>query len=123
MFIAHTAPVSGRAIGVATMPKVLTSSPTRRTRLFQPHAAPAIVAARVFADQFDTDAIQGIDDPGQGFDDAADVTDAGFHPLDGWQRNPGQFGQRPLVYAEQCPRRPHLERRNHATSPYMMNDK
>jgi hypothetical protein len=87
----------------------LGQGPTRRTRLFQSHAAAAIVAARVFADQFDTGAIQCVDDPGQRFDDTADVADARLHPLDRRQRNPGQFGQRPLVNAQQRSRRFHLK--------------
>jgi hypothetical protein len=77
----------------------------------------------MLADQFDTGAIQGIDDPGQRFNDAADVANAGFHPLDRWQRNSGKFGQRSLIYAEQGPRRPHLERCDHADCAYMKDDK
>jgi len=77
----------------------------------------------MLADQFDAGAIQGIDDPGQRFDDTADGADAGFHSLDRWQRNPGKFGQRPLVDAEQRPRRSHLERRDHAVIPYVKKDK
>src|ERR1700723_4738054 len=92
---------------------------TWRTRLLQSHAASTILATRMFTDQFDTGAIQRIDHPGQGFDDAANIADARFHPLDGWQRNPGQFGQRLLVNAQQRPRRSHLEGRNHAALPYM----
>jgi hypothetical protein len=77
----------------------------------------------MFADQFDTGAIERIDHPGQGFNNTADIADARFHPLDGWQRNPGQFGQRLLVNAQQGARRSHLEGRDHATSPYMKSDK
>jgi len=50
--------------------------------------------------------------------DAAHRADARFHPLDCRQRNPGELRQRPLVDAQQRPRRPHLERRDHAASPY-----
>ena len=99
MLIPRYSPASGREIAVAT---VLSPSlgPARRTRLLQSHAASAIIAARVLADQFDTGTIQRIDHPGQRFDDAADGADARFHPLDRWQRNPGQFGQRSLVNAQ-----------------------
>jgi hypothetical protein len=69
----------------------------------------------MLADQFDTCLAQCVDNPGQGLDDAPNGADARFHPLDGWQRNTGEFGKRPLVNAQQGPSRPHLERRNHAT--------
>jgi hypothetical protein len=78
----------------------------------------------MFTDQFDTGAIERIDHPGQGFDDAADIADARFHPLDGRQRNAGEFRERPLVDAQQSPRRSHLEGRDHGVIPYfkMIND-
>src|SRR4029078_5989937 len=61
---------------------------------------------------------QGVDHLGQGLDHAANRADAGFHPLDGWQRKPRHFCKRLLVDAQQRPRRPHLERRDHAALPY-----
>jgi hypothetical protein len=122
MVIPFTAPVSDRKAAVATTPSP-SSDPMWRTRLLQSHPASAIIAARMFADQFDTGAIERIDHPGQGFDDTADIADARFHPLNGWQRNPGQFGQRLLVNAQQRPRRSHLEGRDHAIVPYAINDK
>jgi hypothetical protein len=66
------------------MIKVSISGPTRRTWFFQPHPASAGLAARVLADQLDAGTIQGIDDSGQRFDDAANIADAGFHSLDRW---------------------------------------
>jgi hypothetical protein len=123
VLIPLTAPVQNREIAIATMPGQSSYS-TWRTRLLQSHAASTILAARVFTDQFDTGAIKRIDHPGQGFDDAADIPDARFHPLDGRQRNPGQFRERPLVDAQQSPRCSHLEGRDHWVIPYfkMIND-
>jgi hypothetical protein len=122
MLIPLTTPVSDRKVAVATMLNP-SSDPTWRTRLLQSHTASAIIAARMFADQFDTGTIERIDHPGQGFDDTADIADARFHPLNGWQRNPGQFGQRLLVNAQQRARRSHLEGRDHTAIPYIKNDK
>jgi hypothetical protein len=78
-------PVSGRESSLRDDTKFKASDSTRRTRLLQTHAASAIIAARVFANQFHSGAAQRIDDPGQRFDDAADIADARFHPLDRWQ--------------------------------------
>jgi hypothetical protein len=68
----------------------------------------------MISDQFDPGLAQRIDDPGQGFDNAADGTDARFHPLNRWQRETGQFGKPSLVNSQQGPSRLHLERRDHA---------
>ena len=82
------------------------------TRLLQPHAASAIVAARMLADQLNARAIERIDHLDQRFHHAADRAGRGFHPLDGRQRHAGEFGQGLLVDPEQRPGRPHLERRD-----------
>jgi len=122
MLIALSAPVSDRKVAVATMLNP-SSDPTWRTRLLQSHTASAIIAVRMFADQIDTGAIERIDHPGQGLDDTANIADARFHPLNGWQRNPGQFGQRLLVNAQQHARRSHLEGRDHVAIQYVIYDK
>jgi hypothetical protein len=56
MLIPLTAPVSDRKIAVATMLNPLSDS-AWRTRLLQSHPASAIVATRMFADQFNTGTI------------------------------------------------------------------
>src|SRR5437868_1653372 len=94
------------------------SDPTRRTRLLQPHAASAIVAARVLTDQLDPGAIQGFNNPCQRLDDAANIADACLHPLDRRQRDARELSQRLLVDAEQGSRRSHLECRDHAPLRY-----
>jgi hypothetical protein len=55
MFILGAALVSGREAAGATLLDL--SGTTRRARLFQSHSASTIVAAGVFADQFNTGAI------------------------------------------------------------------
>jgi len=72
----------------------------------------------MLADQFDAGPAQCLDHLGQGFDYAAHGADAALHPLDGRQGQPGHLGKRLLVNSEQCPRRLHLERRDHAIDPY-----
>src|ERR1700730_10391156 len=122
MLIPATLPRQAARIAFATL-LVLWPGPARRARAPPSHAASAIVAARVLADQFDTGAVERVDHPGQRLDDAAHRADARFHPLDRRQRDACEFGERPLVNAQQRPRRPHLERRDHATIPYAKEDK
>jgi hypothetical protein len=47
----------------------------------------------VFADQLDAGAIKRVDHLDQSLDHAPNGTRARLHPLDGRQRNSGQFGQ------------------------------
>jgi hypothetical protein len=92
----------------------LTAQTAGRPWLSQANPAPAIVAARVFANQIHARTIERIDDLDQRVDDTADVARRGFHPLDGRQGHAGQFGQGFLIYPEQRSRSPHLERRDHS---------
>src|SRR5205085_5347902 len=85
-----------RVVNIAVAPALGWLAPAWRTRFFQPHTAPTMIATRLFANQLDTGAIQRVDHPGQGFDHAANRTHACFHPLDRWQRNAGQLGQHVL---------------------------
>jgi hypothetical protein len=71
MVIPRHSPASGREIAFATL-LILSPGPARRARLLQSHAASAPIAARVLADQFDAGAVECIDHPGQGLDDATD---------------------------------------------------
>jgi len=90
----------GTCVNIAVAPALGWLAPAWRTRFFQPHTAPTMIATRLFANQLDTGAIQRVDHPGQGFDHAANRTHACFHPLDRWQRNAGQLGQHLLVDAK-----------------------
>ena len=61
------------------------------------YAAAAAIAAGILADQVDARGIDGLDDLGQRFDDAADSAVAGFHALYGRKGNARPPGQRLLV--------------------------
>src|SRR3546814_19765029 len=65
----------------------------RRRFLEADGAAPARTLG-VFADEFDTGEVEGVDDPGQTLDHAPHVALARLHALDGGNREPGQSGQR-----------------------------
>jgi hypothetical protein len=77
--------------------------------LLQAHAPTAIIAARVFADQFDARAIERVDHLHQRTDDAAHRPLTRLHPLDGRQGHSGQRGKRLLVNAQERARCSHLK--------------
>jgi hypothetical protein len=105
----------------ATM--LLATHAARRSGLLQANTTPAIIAARMLANQIHARMIERLNHFGQRFNHATNVADAGFHPLDGRQRNARQFGQRFLIDPEQRSRRPHLKGRDHTTTSRVMNDK
>ena len=94
------------------------SHAARRSRLLQANAPPAAVAAGLLADQLDAGPVERLDHLDQGLDHAAHIAGAGLHPLDGRQRNAGEFGQGFLVNAKQRAGCPHLERRDHRGLTY-----
>ena len=99
MLIPRNSPASGREISFATS-LIPAPGPARWPRLLQPDATSAIIAAHVLADQFDAGTVKRIDHPSQGFDNAADGTDACLHALDRRQRNSSEFSERFLVDAQ-----------------------
>jgi hypothetical protein len=74
----------------------------------EPHAAASPLAHRPFADQLDPRSGKRPDHLHKRIDIAADHPVAPFHPLDGRERETGQFSQLALVDPEQRPRSPQL---------------
>ena len=82
----------------------------------QPHAAAAAVAGRVVGDELDAERVERRDKLHQRIDIAADHALAGFHALDGRQRQAGQFSKRALIDAEDCSGGAQLARSDHENS-------
>jgi len=83
--------------------------------------AASIAGARIiFTNEFDASGFERIDNLNQRIDKTANLAAGHFHSLDGRQRHTGHRRQRPLVDAEQGPRRPQLQRRYHAS--YLIDD-
>src|SRR5690606_17555470 len=88
---------------------VTSAGVARGARLLQTHAAPAIVAARVLADQRHSGPVECLNDFGQRLDHATNATATRLHALDGRQRNTSHGSQRFLIDPEQRSRGTHLE--------------
>jgi hypothetical protein len=80
------------------------------------HATAAGEARRIFADQFDSGAIERFDHFGERIDHAPHIARTRLHPLDGRQRHAGQFGKLTLIDAEQGSGGAHLEGGDHGAS-------
>jgi hypothetical protein len=87
---------------------ISTSRAARRSGSLQANAAPAVFAAGVFPDQFDTGAIERADHLHHRIHDAAHRTLARLHALDRRQGHAGHFRQGFLIDTQERPPRTHL---------------
>jgi hypothetical protein len=72
------------------------------------------LARRVVGDQLNAERLERPNELHQRIDVAANDAVAGFHALDGRQRQSSRFSERPLIDTEKGARRPELARCNHA---------
>jgi hypothetical protein len=68
--------------------------------LHEADAAATFSANHVVADQLNAGTIEGFNDFGERINDAPNVAAAGFHALDGRQRDAGQLGKLALIDAQ-----------------------
>jgi hypothetical protein len=87
---------------------ISTSRAVRRSGSLQANAAPAVFAAGVFPDQFDTGAIERADHLHHRIHDAAHRTLARLHALDRRQGHARHFRQGFLIDTQERPPRTHL---------------
>src|SRR5687767_3481793 len=115
--------VASRERDSAMAPKALASSAATQSRIadaaiarlfLQPDTATAAGTGRIRTDQLDPGLVQGRDQLHQRIDVAANHVLAGFHALNGGDRQSRPLRQAALVDPKERPRRAHLSRRDHA---------
>src|SRR5216683_6275730 len=95
----------------------LSTIDVRPDRSDQAYATTAALADRIFIDELNPGGTQSIDQLHKRVDIAADDAIARFHPLDGRDRQPGEFSKLPLIDPQKSTGRPHLSRSDHGSTP------